>query len=493
MAQAAGPQVAASPARTSTTKRRRRWPPTLAFALGAGFALWGLTIGLGRLSDNSFFTHLATGRLIVNGAGIPRHDVYSFTARGAPWVVQSWLASLLYGWIDSWWGGQGIRVLMGLTTAFIAAMTWRLTRPARALVGRIVVAGFVVGVGSAVWSPRPLLIGLALLTVALLAAEDGLPPWVMIPVFWLWVNTHGSFPLGLVAIGALWLGRLADKKDGSVELRCLVFAAVGTVAGAINPLGPALLVFPVHLLGKMDALRNVVEWQSPSFSDGWARLFLLQIGVAVVLLVRRPSYRAAIPLVVFTAAALLGERNIAVASIVFVPGMARGFRDVGSLRGEQRNPVSAVVALAVVVLAVLTLQVSLAKPAYDLTTFPVAPVSWLDQHGLLRSDLPMATSDTTGNYLELLRGTRADAFIDDRVDMYPTSLVDDFLVLEHGQPGWQEVLDRHKVDLLLWDRTSPLTGLASSSGEWRVLYQDGSWSVMCRRGVDLGAAAGGTC
>ncbi len=212
-----------------------------------------------------------------------------------------------------------------------------------------------------------------------------------------------------------------------------------------------------------------------------------------MLLVRRPSYRAAIPLVVFTAAALLGERNIAVASIVFVPGMARGFRDVGSLRGEQRNPVSAVVAVAIVVLAVLALQISLSKPAYDLTGFPVAPVSWLDQHGLLRADLPMATSDTTGNYLELLRGTRANAFIDDRVDMYPTSLVDDFLVLEHGQPGWQRVLDRHKVDLLLWDRTSPLTGLASSSGQWRVLYQDGSWSVMCRRGADLGSAAGGTC
>ena len=53
-------------------------------------------------------------------------------------MVQSWLASVLYGWIDSWWGGQGLRVLMGLTTAFLAAMTWRLTRPARALVGRVV-------------------------------------------------------------------------------------------------------------------------------------------------------------------------------------------------------------------------------------------------------------------------------------------------------------------------------------------------------------------
>jgi hypothetical protein len=493
MVQAAGPQAAASPAKTKTAKRRRRWPPTLAFALGAGFAVWGLTIGLGRLSDNSFFTHLATGRLIVGGAGIPRHDVYSFTARGAPWVVQSWLASLLYGWIDSWWGGQGLRVLMGLTTAFIAAMSWRLTRPARTLIGRIVIVGMVIGVGTGIWSPRPLLIGLAMLTLTMLAAEGGLSPWLLIPVFWIWVNTHGSFPLGLVALGALWLGRLADKRDGSVELRCLMFGVIGTVLGAVNPLGPTLLVFPVHLLGKMGVLRNIIEWQSPSFTTGWSRLFLIQVVVAIVLLVRRPSYRIAIPLVLFTAAALLGQRNIAVASIVFVPGMARGMRDVGSLRGDQRGPVSVVLLAAMVVLTALVFQISMAKPAFDLTTYPVAPVSWLDEHDLLRSDLPMASSDTTGNYLELVSGTRANAFIDDRVDMYPASVVDDFLTLEHGVPGWQQVLDRRKVDLVLWDRVSPLTGLLSSSGQWRVLYQDADWSVMCRRGTALGPRAGGTC
>ena len=469
----------------------------MAFALGAGFAVWGLSIGMGRLSDNSFFTHLATGRLIAGGAGIPRHDVYSFTARGEPWVVQSWLASVLYGWIDSWWGAQGLRVLMGATTAFIAAMTWRLTRPSKTLVGRIVICGLVVGVGTAVWSPRPLLIGLALLTVALVAAEGDLPPWFMVPVFWVWVNTHGSFPLGLVALATLWLGRRADRPSdrdaGAVELRCLAFGALGTVLGAINPLGPTLLLFPVHLLGKMDVLRNIIEWQSPSFSIGWARLFLLQIGLAVVVLVRRPSYRAAIPLVVFTAAALLGQRNIPVAAIVLVPGMARGFAGLGSIRGDRRSPAAAVVLVAVVVLGALVVQVTLAKPAFDLSTYPVAPVAWLEAHGLHRADLPMATSDTTGNYLELVYGTRANAFIDDRIDMYPASVVDDYLVLEHGLPDWARVLDRRGVDLVLWDRASPLTGLLAASPQWRTLYQDSSWAVMCRRGSDLGPAAGGTC
>jgi hypothetical protein len=504
MTQADAGQVAPAAAKAAAPpRRRRRWPPTLAFALGAGFAVWGMSIGLGQISDNSFFTHLATGRLIAGGAGIPRHDVYSFTARGEPWVVQSWLASVLYGWIDSWWGAQGIRVLMGATTAFIAAMAWRLTRPAKTLVGRIVIAGLVVGVGTAVWSPRPLLIGLALLTITLVAAEGDLPAWVMVPVFWVWVNTHGSFPLGLVALGTLWLGRRADasakgtktgdRAAGATELRCLAFAAGGTLLGAINPLGPVLLTFPLHLLGKQSVLRNIIEWQSPDFSVGWARLFLLQIVLAIVVLVRRPSYRAAIPLVVFAAAALLGQRNIPVAGLVLVPGMARGLAGLGSIRGDQRSPVSAVVLVAVLVVGALVVQVTLAKPAFDLRTYPERPVAWLDAHGLHRSDLPMATSDTTGNYLELVYGARARAFIDDRIDMYPTSVVDDYLVLEHGLPDWERVLDRRGVDLVLWDRANPLTALMAGSSRWRTLYQDADWTITCRRGVELGPAAGGTC
>ena len=469
----------------SPSARRRRWPPTLAFALGAGFTVWAASIGLKAIADNSFMTHLATGRSIVAGGGIPRHDPYSFTARGEPWVVQSWLASVLYGWVDRFWGAQGLRVVMGLTTGAIGALTWRLTRPARSLVGRVVIAGLVIGVGTVVWSPRPLLIGLLMLALTLLAAEDGLPPWVLVPVFWIWVNTHGSFPLGLAALGALWLGRRADKGDAAVEGRCVLWAVGGTVLGAISPLGPTLLVFPVHLLGRMKVLSNIIEWQSPSFSSGWARLFLLQVVVAILLLVRRPSWRAAIPLVVFVSAALIGERNVAVAGIVLVPGMARGFAGLGSVRGDQRNPVGVVLLVAVVLVGVLVVTSSLHDPSWDLSTYPVAPVAWMHQQGIVPADVHMASSDTTGNYLELLDGTRANVFLDDRVDMYPTAVVDDYLSLVHASPDWSQVLARHDVDLVLWDRSAPLVQLLSASPRWRVLFQDKDWSVVCRRGARL--------
>jgi len=203
--------------------------------------------------------------------------------------------------------------------------------------------------------------------------------------------------------------------------------------------------------------------------------------------VRKPSYRAVIPLVVFTAAALLGVRNVAVASIILVPGMARGLADLGTIRGDRRSKGAAVAVGALALVAVLIAQVSLAKPAWQLETFPVDAVSWIDQNGLHRPDSKgMVSPDTVGNYLELVYGADARAFVDDRVDMYPTPVVNDFVQRLHGSPGWREVLDRRDIDLVLWGKDAPLTGLMAESGDWRTLYEDQSWTVMCRRGAELG-------
>ena len=70
------------------------------------FALGGWRAGLSRLSDNSFFWHLRTGRLILDH-GIPHSDPYSFTATGRRWVAQSWLAEALYGAVDGWSARSG--------------------------------------------------------------------------------------------------------------------------------------------------------------------------------------------------------------------------------------------------------------------------------------------------------------------------------------------------------------------------------------------------
>ncbi|MEO7555392.1 MAG: hypothetical protein ABIV94_02145, partial [Acidimicrobiales bacterium] len=172
--------------------------------------------------------------------------------------MQSWLASLLYGIADRVGGDNALLLLKCITTAVLAGLVWQLTRPARSMVPRVAILVVLLGIGKAYWSERPLTLGLILLCVVLLSAEGRVDPRWMVPVFWLWANVHGSFPLGLLAVALLAAGSRLDGGDTAVEVRVLKLGLLGSALAAINPLGPRLLLFPLQLLSKQDVLHQVV-------------------------------------------------------------------------------------------------------------------------------------------------------------------------------------------------------------------------------------------
>ena len=148
-------------------------------------------------------------------------------------------------------------------------------------------------IGAGAWAERPFMFGLVFLSITLIAADDGLDPRWLVPVMYLWVNMHGSFPLGLLAVVLLWIGRRLDHEPGTTEWRCLEWAALGTVLSVLNPYGPKLLVFPLFLLHRSDMLRHIIEWQAPTYSSLWEKFFLVQIALAGSVLAKRPSWRLA--------------------------------------------------------------------------------------------------------------------------------------------------------------------------------------------------------
>jgi hypothetical protein len=447
--------------------------PSLSVLVGGVVAFIGLLIGLGRLDDNSYLTHLATGRIIWDTHHIPHHDPYSFTAFGHPWVVQSWLASVIYGAADKWWGPAGLLLVIAVVSTVLAALVWTLTRPAHSLISRLLIVGPLLIIGAdGGWVERPLLFGLLALGIVLLVAEGRLDPRWLLPTMWFWVNVHGSFPLGLIAVALLALGRRLDHQSPLTETRALKWAALGTLLGAVNPLGPRLLVFPIELLRRQDILSNVIEWQAPAFVQVGQRAFLVVLLLAVVALVRRPSWRAALPIMVFTAASLLGARNIVIASIVFVPGLARGLADIGTVTGEERRPIFRPMAAALALVGVLAAVVAASGPVYNFDSYPVAAITWAEREGLLGPGTRVVSQDYVGNYLEARYGTAVKVFLDDRYDMFPETVVNDFLVLNRGGPGWQEVLDRNDASAVVWAVDQPLGQLLAVSPQWRVVYSD---------------------
>jgi hypothetical protein len=443
-------------------------------------------VGARRLGDNSFFTHLATGRLITDHWHVPSTDPYTFTAKGTGWVVQSWLPSTAYALVEDLAGGAGLRVLMGALTAGIAGLVWRLTRPTTGILVRTAIAVLVVAIGASQWSSRPLLVGLIALAATLVAGEGGLAPRWLIPIGWLWVNSHGSFPLGAVYLACVVVGSRLDRSPVDVEVRCLRNLLIGFVVGAINPLGPRLLLFPLELLRRQDVLKYVVEWQAPGFQQFGQRLFLLQVVLTIVALVRRSSYRSGIVLAVFLIAALLGARNIAVASLAFTPIIAAAWTDVGGLRTDARPRLGRVAVLAMVAYFALAVVSATTGPHFDVSPYPVRILDYLDDHHVDLQSVRMGEPERVGNLLELRNGPRHEVFFDDRFDMFSDELNRQMVQLLGGQPGVVRILDEQRLDLFLWPTASPTTQIVADTDAWVRLREREGWSLLCRRGAELG-------
>src|SRR4051794_32754697 len=146
---------------------------------------------------------------MVRSGAIPRVDPYSFTAHGHRWVVQSWLAEWTYGIAERVGGLRLVVLEQGVLMGVLALLVARLMRAGsvwRTTAGALIV----LGAGVALWSPRPLLFGLVCFALMISVVEERWKPWLLIPIGWLWVNTHGSFALGAVWLGAVAVGEWID-------------------------------------------------------------------------------------------------------------------------------------------------------------------------------------------------------------------------------------------------------------------------------------------
>jgi hypothetical protein len=491
MATIAPPRAAmpptASPSATPAPRRRLRFPGLDALFTGV-FAVFGWGVGIERLSDNSFFWHLKTGGLILD-SGIPHADPFSFSAPGTKWVAQSWLAELMYGAVDRTFGAFGLRVVGGLVGIAIAVLAFRLAlrlagdRVRAALLTVAALAGLYT-----LWSERPLLLGVLFLLLVLWIVEVpdsalGRRPLIALPVvFWLWANVHGTFALGFVYLalnlGGRWLDGSRPWRDR--ERTLLAGTAFAFVATFANPYGIALVTFPIDLLRRGDVLRNVIEWSSPDFHHVRGYAFALWIVVFAVVAARAANRMTRRDLVVAVPFLLLGLwalRNVALAPLVGLPIAARAVA-VKRPAPEPRRLLGGVMAAALVLVALSIFVRAAGQPDYALDSYPVRAIDAVEQQGLLGRRL--LTDDADGGYVILRSWPEQHVFFDDRFDMYPIEVIDDFQTISDANPAWSKTLAKYDIEVIVWERQRVLTQLLQLDDEWDVTYRDADYVVFVR-------------
>ena len=243
-----------NPAAACSTRRRRR------SAAGARrrrrrCVRRACSIGLGPLNDNSFLTHLATGRLIWRH---PRHPaprpVLVHRARRSPgWCRAGWRRSSTAWPIDSW--GAAGRCCSSWPCSTGRSRRWCGGSPGRraSLISRLADRRAVLVVGCGRWLGRAPAAVRAARRWPRAAGRRGPPRPPLAGPGHVGVGQHPTARSrsGWWRSGCLALGRAArsTRIGRRREHPGLKWAVVGTLLGAVNPLGPRLLVFPIELLG----------------------------------------------------------------------------------------------------------------------------------------------------------------------------------------------------------------------------------------------------
>jgi len=453
-----------------------------------GVALFAVAVlfGVHRLSDNSFLTHLATGRLILDGK-LPHTDPYSFTAAGRPWVVQSWLASVIDAGLERIAGLGAVRLFCGLLMGALVWLIWRLTKPAGDLMARLITLFLAAGAGVNWWGERPQMIAFVLLAAALVVVTERRSSWWLAPIFLVWVNVHASWPVGLAIVGAYLLSGFVDDghRDagflGAVVRPCVV-AAAGCVVGAlVSPYGVDLLTFPLHMAQRTEELRLLIEWRAP-------KIFVIDtMGVAIMAVIglvgtwrsRRPV--AGLLVVVLAAMTAYSARNIAVGAVALVPVVARSLNGFGSM--GRPVPIgrraTAITVVAVLVLAPVLIGVT--GPDLDLTTYPVTLIDRLEAKGwVARPGIHLVARDTVGNYLGFRYGESARVFVDDRAEVYPYRVLRDEVDLTGRTGDWGGILDRYGANIVVWPVSDHIVRYLDHDPGWRSLGRADGFGAWCR-------------
>jgi len=449
--------------------------------------------------DPDFWWHLKVGQAILRTHHWPAADTYSFTSPGTAWIAYEWLGDTLLAAVHHAWGFRGLLALDFVLGAavLLALYSWASLRSQNCKAAFVTCA--ILFFFSAVsFTLRPQMLGYLFLIFTLIIFERFRQGhtgtlWLLPPLFLLWVNTHGSFVIGLFAFGVYGIGGLVKFRWGDLEsipwkaaqrLRLGLAFAACLIALAITPYGTRLAVYPLDMAFSQPVnVASIKEWQPMPFNLWFGKLFLvLLVGFLLAQVVLRLTWQ--LPelclFLVGVVAACLHVRFL----LVFVPFAAPLFAVILSRwippyeAGKDKHILNAILMLAIVA-GIIGFFPSRKELDADIAEhWPVRAVQYLEQHPPPR---PMYNTYGYGGYLIYTLDGRNKVFIDGRGDLYErTGVLADYMKIANLAPGALELLRLYNVQSCLIDHEEALATVLAASPHWKRVYADGMSALFVR-------------
>ncbi len=456
------------------------------------------------MNDPDIWWHLRNAEYLFQHHQLPRYDLYSFTVAGQPWINHEWLAELPFYLAWRAWGLVGVKSLSIVVIQLIfLGLLYLCYKESGNFKAAVAACAFTTFLATVSFGPRTILFGYGYLVILLIIlqrfrSKGHAPLWLIPPLFCLWINTHGSWSLGLIVFGIIaaaglfkgtW-GRLQAEPWAPGQFRKLVITGIVSVAALfVNPFGYRLVFYPFDLAFHQKLnVSHVAEWVSVDFHDLRGKLVLvLIVGLILSALFRNRRWTLAdLGLVLFGLySGLTYIRFLFLLAIIAAPVLAKILDFAPPYRPEADTPLINTAVIMLMVAGMVhywptsaQLQASVDKE------YPAQVLPYLKAHP---PEGPMLNYYLWGGYLGW-HDRNIKVFIDSRVDIFEyAGVLKDYLDLLGVQQS-KPVLDKYKIRYVLFPTGEPLTYWLKHDPNWRVAYSD-SLAVLLERTNQIATAA----
>ncbi len=453
-----------------------------------------------NLPDPDIWWHLRNAQYLFTNHHLPNVEAYSFTVAGQPWMNPEWVAEIPYYLAWRALGLEGIEVVMllALEAIFILLVFLSYERSHR-IKAAILACWFAIALGTINFGPRTILFGYLYLVVLLIILErfrsrGHAPLWLLPALFCLWINTHGSWAIGIIVFGIYiasgffegeW-GRIKATRWSLRQQRQLIFVfALSCAALLANPYGYHLLLYPANLAFRQRLnIASIQEWVSVDFHgpQGKVALVLLAVLFCSALASRYQWKLSDLLLTLFGFyCGLTYERFLFLAGIIVAPTLAEMLHFVPPYRPEIDKPwLNAAIIAGVSALVVYRFPAPPRLKREIARQYPAGAVRYLKRH-----DLPGRALNfyNWGGYLGW-KDPKFKVFVDSRVDVFERAGVfSDYLKVQTMQDP-ERILDKYRIRYVLFPSSQPLIYLLKISRGWKVLYS-GKISTLLERATAM--------
>jgi hypothetical protein len=467
-----------------------RYRSTVSFLVVLTFVFLTLVFILahGKVADPDIWWHLHNGDYLIQHHRLPSYDMYSFTVPGHPWINHEWLAELPYyfGWRLLGLSGIDAVAVTVLSLIFLGVLCLSY-RECGNYKAAVLASSYAVFLGRVSFGPRTILFGYAYLVALLLVLQrfrqkGQAPLWLIPPLFCLWVNTHGSWFIGMIIFSIIVAAGLIRLKWGMIDSepwtpsqrKNLLLAWGASVALLfVNPFGARLVFYPLDLAFRQTVnIEHVAEWVSVNFHDARGKFVIVLLIILLVSSLLRPRRWTLSELVVVLFVLYSGltyGRFLFLLGIVIAPAPAKILDFVPPYRRELDTPVINTFAILLMTIAIVHYwprQSQLQRSVED--RYPLQAISYLEAHP---PSGPIMNYYLWGGYLNW-KDPNLKVFIDGRADIFEYSGVfQDYLSLL-GLEAPEAILDKYKARYVLFPRHEPFTYFMEHDPQWKTVYSD---------------------